>query len=72
MMDLSKFTLSGQTQKLLIGAVLYGAWAYMVYLGKADVQDFLETTKLGLYGVGLYHVAKVGSDNTQPPAPPAK
>lgn len=56
--------LSPATQKMLIGGVLFGAWAYLVYTGKADATSFVDYIKDGLIGLGLYHTLK--------PTPPAQ
>lgn len=59
--------LSPNTQKMLIGAVLFGAWAYLVYTGKTDASSFVDYIKDGLIGLGLYHTLKPSQ-----PAPPAQ
>lgn len=58
--------LSPATQKMLIGGVLFGAWAYLVYTGKADATSFVDYIKDGLIGLGLYHTLKPS------PTPPAQ
>ncbi|VWC89649.1 hypothetical protein BLA17378_04478 [Burkholderia aenigmatica] len=58
--------LSPNTQKMLIGAVLFGAWAYLVYTGKADASSFVDYIKDGLIGLGLYHTLK--PSQATPPA----
>ena len=50
--------LSPNGQKMLVGAVLFGAWAYLVYTGKADASSFVDYIKDGLIGLGLYHTLK--------------
>jgi hypothetical protein len=44
-------------QKMLIGAVLFGAWSYLVFTGKVSATDYVENLKLGLGALGLYHVS---------------
>jgi hypothetical protein len=58
--------LSPATQKMLIGGVLFGAWAYLVYTGKADANSFVDYIKDGLIGLGLYHTLKPSAST--PPA----
>lgn len=58
--------LSPATQKMLIGGVLFGAWAYLVYTGKADATSFVDYIKDGLIGLGLYHTLKPAA--ATPPA----
>lgn len=57
--------LSPNGQKMLVGAVLFGAWAYLVYTGKADASSFVDYIKDGLIGLGLYHTLKPSA-----PTPP--
>jgi hypothetical protein len=59
--------LSANTQKLLIGAVLFAAWGYLVCTGKADTASFVDYIKDGLIGLGLYHTLKPST-----PATPAQ
>jgi hypothetical protein len=61
------------TQKLLVGGVLFAAWSYLVYTGKVPATDYVENIKIGLGGLGLYHVvtnstAKKADDSSAPPA----
>lgn len=61
------------TQKLLVGGVLFAAWSYLVYTGKVPATDYVENIKIGLGGLGLYHVvtnstAKKADDASTPPA----
>lgn len=56
-------TLSPNMQKLFVGAVLYAAYGALVFMGKVPAADFVETTKLGLEGLGLYHVTKSASQS---------
>jgi hypothetical protein len=58
--------LSPATQKMLIGGVLFAAWAYLVYTGKADATSFVDYIKDGLIGLGLYHTLKPSAST--PPA----
>lgn len=58
--------LSPTTQKMIIGAVLFGAWSYLVYTGKADAASFVDYIKDGLIGLGLYHTLK---PSATPPTP---
>jgi hypothetical protein len=65
--------LSPATQKMLIGGVLFAAWSYLVYTGKVPATDYVENIKIGLGGLGLYHVvtnstAKKADDSSAPPA----
>lgn len=48
--------LSPTVQKMLIGAVLFGAWSYLVFTGKVASGDYVENIKILLSGLGLYHV----------------
>lgn len=48
--------ISASTQKLIVGAVLFGAWTYLVVTGKVAATDYVENIKIGLGGLGLYHV----------------
>lgn len=48
--------ISPATQKLLVGAALFGAWTYLVVTGKVAPTDYVENIKIGLGGLGLYHV----------------
>jgi FtsH-binding integral membrane protein len=59
--------LTPSTQKLLIGGVLFGAWSYLVYVGKTDASSFVDYIKDGLIGLGLYHTLKPSQ-----PTPPAQ
>lgn len=65
--------ISPVTQKLLVGGVLFAAWSYLVYTGKVPATDYVENIKIGLGGLGLYHVvtnstAKKAEDSSAPPA----
>jgi|APAga8741243855_1050100.scaffolds.fasta_scaffold00272_29 hypothetical protein len=65
--------ISPVTQKLLVGGVLFAAWSYLVYTGKVPATDYVENIKIGLGGLGLYHVvtnstAKKADDSSAPPA----
>lgn len=65
--------ISPVTQKLLVGGVLFAAWSYLVYTGKVPATDYVENIKIGLGGLGLYHVvtnstAKKADDSAAPPA----
>lgn len=62
---MSLTNLSPNGQKMLVGAVLFGAWAYLVYTGKADASSFVDYIKDGLIGLGLYHTLKPSA-----PTPP--
>lgn len=53
-MNLSNITPVGQ--KLIVGGVLFAAWSYLVYTGKVPATDYVENIKIGLGGLGLYHV----------------
>jgi 5-methylcytosine-specific restriction protein A len=49
------------------------AWSYLVYTGKGPATDYVENIKIGLGGLGLYHVvtnstAKKADDSSAPPA----
>jgi hypothetical protein len=48
--------LSPAVQKMLIGAVLFGAWSALVFTGKVAPTDYVENIKILLGGLGLYHV----------------
>ncbi|MEX3914915.1 hypothetical protein AB4Y43_01525 [Paraburkholderia sp. BR10872] len=48
--------LSPTVQKLLVGAVLFGAWSALVFMGKVAPTDYVENIKILLGGLGLYHV----------------
>jgi hypothetical protein len=48
--------ISPVTQKLIVGGVLFAAWSYLVYTGKVPATDYVENIKIGLGGLGLYHV----------------
>jgi hypothetical protein len=48
--------LSPTVQKMLIGAILFGAWSYLVFTGKVGSADYVENIKILLGGLGLYHV----------------
>jgi hypothetical protein len=65
--------ISPVTQKLLVGGVLFAAWSYLVYTGKVPATDYVENIKIGLGGLGLYHVVtnsgtKKADDSPTPPA----
>lgn len=60
--------LSPQVQKMAVGGVLFAAWSYLVYTGKVPATDYVENIKIGLGGLGLYHVV---TSNPPPPPPPA-
>lgn len=65
--------ISPVTQKLLVGGVLFAAWSYLVYTGKVPATDYVENIKIGLGGLGLYHVvtnstAKKPDASETPPA----
>ncbi|HGL4258413.1 TPA: hypothetical protein ACKE3D_002093 [Burkholderia dolosa] len=65
--------ISPVTQKLIVGGVLFAAWSYLVYTGKVPATDYVENIKIGLGGLGLYHVvtnstAKKADDSSAPPA----
>ncbi|HVM95561.1 MAG TPA: hypothetical protein VMT89_04190 [Candidatus Acidoferrales bacterium] len=49
--------LSPTVQKLLVGAVLFAAWSYLVFSGKVAATDYVENIKMGLGALGLYHVS---------------
>ena len=56
-------------QKLIVGGVLFAAWSYLVYTNKVPATDYVENIKIGLGGLGLYHVvtnATAKSTNTPP------
>jgi len=59
-------TFSANSQKLLVGAVLFGAWGYLVYVGKSDASSFVDYIKDGLIGLGLYHTLRPSSAPTPP------
>lgn len=63
--------LTPATQKLLVGGVLFAAWSYLVYSGKVPATDYVENIKIGLGGLGLYHVVTnaTGEKKVDPPAP---
>ena len=66
-MNLSNITPVGQ--KLIIGGVLFAAWSYLVYTGKVPATDYVENIKIGLGGLGLYHVAtNTAKSASTPPA----
>lgn len=44
-------------QKMLIAAVLFAAWSYLVFTGKVSATDYVENLKYGLGALGLYHVS---------------
>lgn len=48
--------LSPTLQKMLIAAVLFGAWSYLVFTGKVASTDYVENIKILLGGLGFYHV----------------
>ena len=48
--------ISPAVQKLIVGGVLFAAWSYLVYTGKVPATDYVENIKIGLGGLGLYHV----------------
>ena len=50
-------TVSPSMQKMLVGAVLFAAWSYLVFTGKVSATDYVENLKLGLGALGLYHVS---------------
>lgn len=50
--------LTPTVQKMLIGAVLFGAWSYLVFTGKVASTDYVENIKILLGGLGLYHVTQ--------------
>lgn len=58
--------ISPSTQKLIVGGVLFAAWSYLVYTGKVPATDYVENIKIGLGGLGLYHV--VTNTSKTPPA----
>lgn len=45
------------TEKILIGFVLYLTWALLVAGDKSLTPDFVSFLKDALLGLGLYHVA---------------
>ena len=69
-MNLTALSLSPQSQKLVVGAVLFGAWTYLVVTGKVPATDYVENVKIGLAGLGLYHVATSPGIQKQPPSAP--
>lgn len=44
-------------QKMLVGAVLFAAWSYLVFTNKVSATDYVENLKMGLGALGLYHVS---------------
>jgi hypothetical protein len=50
-------TISPSMQKMLVGAVLFAAWSYLVFSGKVSATDYVENLKMGLGALGLYHVS---------------
>ncbi|OBR52314.1 hypothetical protein [Paraburkholderia tropica] len=55
-------------QKLIVGGVLFAAWSYLVYTGKVPATDYVENIKIGLGGLGLYHVVTNTASKQTPPA----
>ena len=53
--------LTPTVQKMLIGAVLFGAWSYLVFTGKVASTDYVENIKILLGGLGLYHVTQAAT-----------
>jgi hypothetical protein len=62
--------ISPVTQKLIVGGVLFAAWSYLVYTGKVPATDYVENIKIGLGGLGLYHVVtnSTAKKDATPPA----
>lgn len=50
-------TISPTMQKMMVGAVLFAAWSYLVFTGKVAATDYVENIKMGLGALGMYHVA---------------
>jgi hypothetical protein len=66
-------TLTPAAQKMVVGGVLFAAWSYLVYTGKVPATDYVENIKIGLGGLGLYHVVtNKGSKKDDPATPPAQ
>lgn len=63
--------ISPVTQKLLVGGVLFAAWSYLVYTGKVPATDYVENIKIGLGGLGLYHVVTNSAGKKSDATPPA-
>lgn len=61
-------TISPPVQKLIVGGVLFAAWSYLVYTGKVPATDYVENIKIGLGGLGLYHVVTNTASKPTPPA----
>jgi len=66
--------ISPTLQKMLIAAVLFGAWSYLVFTGKVASTDYVENIKILLGGLGLYHMVGPrlptnGADTPSGPAP---
>ncbi|WP_321913605.1 hypothetical protein [Paraburkholderia sp. J11-2] len=49
--------ISPTVQKMLVGAVLFAAWSYLVFTGRVPATDYVENLKIGLTALGLYHVS---------------
>lgn len=62
--------ISPNAQKMLVGAALFGAWTYLVVTGKVQATDYVENIKIGLGGLGLYHV--MTPKEPAAPTPPAQ
>ncbi|MFL9904698.1 hypothetical protein PQR71_42335 [Paraburkholderia fungorum] len=63
--------ISPVAQKLIVGGVLFAAWSYLVYTGKVPATDYVENIKIGLGGLGLYHVVTNSTSKKSDAAPPA-
>lgn len=65
-------TISPSMQKMLVGAVLFGAWSYLVFTNKVSATDYVENLKMGLGALGLYHVSTAPARAAQKAAAAAK
>ena len=53
--------------KFFAGAGLFAAWGFFAYIGKTDVNSFVQAIGFTISGLGVYHVS--GTPKQPPDAP---
>ena len=56
--------------KMGAAAVLLTVWGFFIYVGKTDVQPFVDVIKLLIAGLGVYHLTMTDPTSNSKDNPP--